>query len=309
MKSFNSFLKLWVLVVFILLVISCFIYNLNINLSLFSISNDKKVQYTNTFYNISESVDSIGEVIDINILDIDHNIDKEVRSKNIVNKVFDVFSITDFKAPVIKIKQEEVVVTRGESYSLVENIDSVIDDVDGELSYQGDGSSGFYTLQSNFNKDEIGEYQVFIKAIDKSFNVSFSNYVIRVDEPYVSRNDLLVSTAYSLVGSPYVAFGDNPNGFDCSGFVQYVYSQVGITISRSSSTQINDGYEVNYEDALPGDILSWGYTTNNPTHSALYVGDGQMIHATNPNQGVIVSDVSEWINGSSMKILAVRRVQ
>lgn len=309
MKSFNSFLKLWVLVVFILLVISCFIYNLNINLSLFSISNDKKVQYTNTFYNISESVDSIGEVIDINILDIDHNIDKEVRSKNIVNKVFDVFSITDFKAPVIKIKQEEVVVTRGESYSLVENIDSVIDDVDGELSYQGDGSSGFYTLQSNFNKDEIGEYQVFIKAIDKSFNVSFSNYVIRVDEPYVSRNDLLVSTAYSLVGSPYVAFGDNPNGFDCSGFVQYVYSQVGVTISRSSSTQINDGYEVNYEDALPGDILSWGYTTNNPTHSALYVGDGQMIHATNPKQGVIVSDVSEWINGSSMKILAVRRVQ
>jgi len=309
MKGFDSFSKLWVLVVFIVLVISYFIYNLNINLPLFTISNDKKIQYTNAYYNISRSFDSIGELIDINISDIDNNINKEVRSKKIVNKVLDVFSMTDLKGPVIKLKQEEVVVTKGEFYSLVDNIDSVVDDIDGELSYHSNGSNGFYTLQSNFNKDEIGEYQVFIKAIDKSFNISFANYVIKVEEAHASRNDLLVATAYSLVGTPYVAFGDSPNGFDCSGFVQYVYSQAGVTISRSSSTQINDGYGIDYEDVLPGDILSWGYTDNNPTHSALYVGEGQMIHATNPKQGVIVSDVSDWINGSSMKILSVRRIQ
>lgn len=118
----------------------------------------------------------------------------------------------------------------------------------------------------------------------------------------------LVQLAYSLIGSPYVAGGNSPLGFDCSGFVQYLYSRVGISISRSTSTQIRDGVAVSYENAQPGDILLWGYSDGVPTHSAIYVGNGQMIHATNPRQGVIASDVAAWTRGSGTSVIAVRRI-
>jgi cell wall-associated NlpC family hydrolase len=121
-------------------------------------------------------------------------------------------------------------------------------------------------------------------------------------------NDL-ASIAYSLVGKPYISMSNGPYGFDCSGLVQYVYAQKGISVSRSSSTQIYDGVGVPYEEAQPGDILSWGYSYGNVTHSAMYVGNGKMVHAANPSMGVIVSDVSYWLARSGTKLLSVRRIQ
>ena len=113
-----------------------------------------------------------------------------------------------------------------------------------------------------------------------------------------------------LVSALYVAGGADPSvGFDCSGFVYYLYSRIGISISRSSSTQIYDGVPVSYDQAKPGDILSWGYVAGSPTHSALYIGNGQMIHATNPAMGVVVSNVADWTRGSGTHIIAVRRIQ
>ena len=83
-------------------------------------------------------------------------------------------------------------------------------------------------------------------------------------------------------------------------------------MSRSASTQINDGVGINYSDVQPGDILSWGYSNGVVTHSALYVGNGMMIHmmihAANPSQGVILSNVSKWLSGSTTTILSVRRI-
>ena len=120
-------------------------------------------------------------------------------------------------------------------------------------------------------------------------------------------NDV-VSIAYSLLGMPYIANSAGPYGFDCSGFVSYVYSCVGTSITRSSYSQQYVGTGVSYADAQPGDILIWGYYDGAPTHSALYVGNGQMIHAANSGTGVIVSDVNFWLNGSGTHILTVRRV-
>ena len=117
----------------------------------------------------------------------------------------------------------------------------------------------------------------------------------------------LVSLAYSLVGSPYVSGGNTPNGFDCSGFVQYLYSRIGISVSRSARTQVYDGVAVSYDAAQPGDIISWGYGSY-VTHSALYVGNGMMIHAANPSTGVIISSVAQWLSGSGTSIVSVRRI-
>ena len=114
--------------------------------------------------------------------------------------------------------------------------------------------------------------------------------------------------AYSFLGKPYVLGTNGPETFDCSGLVQYVYAQVGIRVSRSSNTQLYDGIGVSYSNILPGDIISWGYTSDRATHSGIYVGNGKMIHAANPAQGVILSDVVSWDNGSAENVIAVRRV-
>ena len=126
-------------------------------------------------------------------------------------------------------------------------------------------------------------------------------------DPSAYGNDVS-SIAYSLVGSPYVSGGNSPYGFDCSGFVQYVYSLVGVGVSRSSYTQLYDGVGVSYQDAQPGDIVLWGYGST-VTHSSLYVGNGTMIHAANPGTGVIVSNIDGWLRGSGSQIVSVRRIQ
>ena len=84
-----------------------------------------------------------------------------------------------------------------------------------------------------------------------------------------------------------------------------MYAQVGKSVSRSSSTQAYDGVGVSYEDAQPGDILSWGHG-GMVTHSAIYIGNGQMVHAMNSNTGVVISNVNGWPNYDTL--MAVRRV-
>ena len=97
------------------------------------------------------------------------------------------------------------------------------------------------------------------------------------------------SASFSLKfqGYPYVAGGNTPAGWDCSGFVQYVFSQFGISLPRTSGAQATVGTPVaSLADAKPGDILA------NGTHAAIYIGNGQVMNAMNPVQGTAVSDVS-----------------
>lgn len=97
----------------------------------------------------------------------------------------------------------------------------------------------------------------------------------------------LASFSLKFQGYPYVAGGNTPAGWDCSGFVQYVFSQFGISLPRTSGAQATVGTPVaSLADAKPGDILA------NDTHAAIYIGNGQVMNAMNPVQGTAVSDVS-----------------
>jgi cell wall-associated NlpC family hydrolase len=96
----------------------------------------------------------------------------------------------------------------------------------------------------------------------------------------------IVGIAYSLLGIPYAYGGSSLAGMDCSGFTQYVYAQAGISIPRTSYAQEAGGTIIPASEAVPGDLLSWGY------HVAIYIGDGMMIDSSTP--GTVTSVRAIW---------------
>lgn len=108
----------------------------------------------------------------------------------------------------------------------------------------------------------------------------------------------VVNYATQFVGNPYVWGGTSlTNGADCSGFVQSVYSNFGVSLPRTSYEQQNVGREVSYSDAQPGDLICYG------GHVAIYMGNGKIVHASNSRDGIKVSD-----NAAYRTILSVRRL-
>ncbi len=97
----------------------------------------------------------------------------------------------------------------------------------------------------------------------------------------------IVSAAYSFLGIPYVWGGTTTAGFDCSGMVQAAYAAAGISIPRVSWDQGAAGIEVSASEALPGDIVYYGW------HVGIYIGNGQMIHAPEEGDVVKISTV-DW---------------
>ena len=234
-----------------------------------------------------------------------------VSKGNISKEIPVTIEVKDSIGPEIVIENEVIEIEQGTNYDILSNITNVYDDVDGDISYidsnsVSDDSCNYYTYYSDFNYNVPGEYVVNINAVDKNSNSTSKTFNIVVNKRSVG--DTVSSIAYSLVGSPYIMGANGPYGFDCSGFVQYVYSRLGIYISRSSSTQLYDGVAVSYSDILPGDIINWGYSNGVSTHSALYVGNGKMIHAANTSMGVIISDVGYWLSASGTQVIGVRRI-
>ncbi|UGT38988.1 C40 family peptidase [Nocardia yamanashiensis] len=100
-----------------------------------------------------------------------------------------------------------------------------------------------------------------------------------------SKGERAVEAARSRIGSNYRAGGNGPDSFDCSGLVQWSYAQAGVDLPRTSYSQLNSGTPVALDDLQPGDLVSF----YGGGHSALYAGDGQVIHASTYGSGVTVS--------------------
>ena len=90
----------------------------------------------------------------------------------------------------------------------------------------------------------------------------------------------VLEEAAKYVGSPYLAGGGTPAGFDCSGFVSYVYAQLGVSLPPSSSSYFNIGTRVSAEDARPGDIIV------SSGHVGIYAGGSLQIDSPRPGKTV-----------------------
>lgn len=103
----------------------------------------------------------------------------------------------------------------------------------------------------------------------------------------------LISKAKSFLGTPYKWGGTSPLGFDCSGFVQYIFKQYGINLPRMSYAQASYGQRISLKDLRPGDLVAWDNSSRNngADHISIYIGDGKVIHAPKPGDHVKISNI------------------
>lgn len=102
------------------------------------------------------------------------------------------------------------------------------------------------------------------------------------------------------IGKPYVYGGDEPNGFDCSGLVQFVYNKAGVHLPRTAQEQYNATKRVNEKSLIPGILLFFSETgsTSNITHVGIYAGEGKMIDAPHTGADVRVEKINTKIGSS-----------
>ena len=96
------------------------------------------------------------------------------------------------------------------------------------------------------------------------------------------------------LGTPYVWGGSSPSGFDCSGFVMFVYAQVGVSLPHSSYAQYGVGVAVSQSDLQPGDLVFF----DGLGHVGIYIGGGQFIHAPHTGDVVKISSLSGYYSSN-----------
>ncbi|MGV9837425.1 C40 family peptidase [Nocardia niigatensis] len=116
--------------------------------------------------------------------------------------------------------------------------------------------------------------------------------------PQAGPHQIAVDAAMSRIGDPYVYGAAGPNAFDCSGLVQWSYAQAGVSLPRTSYEQLNAGSPVSFNDLEPGDVVSF----YGGSHSGIYIGDGNVVHASTSGQPVKVAPIS------SMPFTGARRI-
>lgn len=114
----------------------------------------------------------------------------------------------------------------------------------------------------------------------------------------------LVGFAKKFIGVPYVWGGTSPNGFDCSGFVQYVYKHFGVNLPRLSSDQARSGQRISFKDLRAGDLVAIDNSSRNngADHIGIYIGNGMVMDAPRPGRSVEIAPLSVFDGGWGVRI-------
>lgn len=158
------------------------------------------------------------------------------------------------------------------------------------VEFNFNGKTG-YVMKSYLSENKPEIQQSKEEKSKKQNNSSSSNNSSRQESQSSNADvDTVVNLALAQVGKPYVWGSANPNvGFDCSGLVYYAYKQVGITLSRSSYSQINYGTRVKSSELRKGDLVFFNNGGGRISHVGIYIGNNKFVHASTPGTGVIVS--------------------
>ena len=195
----------------------------------------------------------------------------------------------------------------GERYLAVGKLENgtaltVLDETDSYYEIEIEGMTA-YLEKSQVKADENGCLYVSCRADAASTDVIPG---VGVKQLRKLRAKVL-ALAEEQLGVPYVYGGMSPSGFDCSGFVKYIYDEMGYTINRTADTQLVSGVAVNREDLQPGDLVFFCATTNDgaiTSHVGIYAGDNQFIHAA--SDGIRYSSLDDDYYAD--KYLCARRI-
>ena len=120
---------------------------------------------------------------------------------------------------------------------------------------------------------------------------------------YISRR--VVQTSLQYIGVPYVFGGTSPGGFDCSGYVRYVFANAGVYLPRMADEQYEVGIPVSSSEMVPGDLVFFSTYEYGPSHVGIYLGDGNFINASS-SRGVAIDSLYSSYWGSCY--IGARRV-
>ena len=148
----------------------------------------------------------------------------------------------------------------------------------GDTAYIIGFNCGWYKVQY---EGQTGYIRFDLMALTEAPKTN-SQAVVGKAPVVVTVGDQAVNLAYDYLGVPYVWGGTSPKGFDCSGFTQYVYKQLGITLNRTAAQQLKNGTSVT--NLQTGDLVFFTntYATSAAaSHVGIYIGNNQFIHAAN----------------------------
>jgi cell wall-associated NlpC family hydrolase len=134
-----------------------------------------------------------------------------------------------------------------------------------------------------------------------------SSPISTTDRSYYSKTHRsTIDIAENLIGSPYRYGGAKPDGFDCSGFVFYVYNKVGISIPRTTKNQFHQSKQLAFDKAQPGDLIFFRTNSHKVSHVGLYTGSKQFIHASTSQKQVIKTSLDNpyW----HKRLISTRRI-
>lgn len=141
----------------------------------------------------------------------------------------------------------------------------------------------------------LDDEKVYVSAeyveVTEELNVALTMTEVRYGEGVSDVRADLCNYALEFVGNPYVWGGTSlTRGADCSGFVLSVFKKFGVSLPHSSGAQSNKGTKINLGEAKAGDLVFYG-NGKRINHVAIYLGNGQIVHASNPRTGIRVSNV------------------
>ncbi len=136
------------------------------------------------------------------------------------------------------------------------------------------------------NSEEVPNYETAIEH--QLVYVSYGEAFLPEDEVYD-----VIDTAKNCIGVPYVFGGTNTDGFDCSGFLKYVFAENGFDIPRLADEQYRLGEGLAVNQLVPGDLIFFTTYEEGASHCGLYLGDGKFIHAAS-SKGVSISKLDGY---------------
>lgn len=145
-----------------------------------------------------------------------------------------------------------------------------------------------YIAMSQVTVDESGAY--YVNANEESFeSTRLDSYSV---QQAMQLSSQIVKLSQKYIGVPYRLGGTTPRAFDCSGFTQYVYREAGIAINRTVANQLCNGVIIAKEDLQPGDLVIFSNTGGRgfASHVGIYLGNGQLIHASE-TKGITIVDL------------------